>query len=263
MNRIDQKFIDLKKKNKKAFIAFITAGDPDLATTQKLAIAFEKAGVDILELGVPFSDPLADGPTIQAASQRALAKGVSVKKILRSVAQIRTKTQIPICLMSYYNPIFHFGEQAFVNQACKAGVDGLIIPDLPPEEAGALMKAARVKDLALIFFLSPTTDPKRISLVNKASGGFIYYVSIAGVTGARTALPKALVQNLKEIKTKVSKPVCVGFGISNKQQVRQLARVCDGVIVGSAIVKEILKHHGRRDLVEKTARFVRSLSKNV
>jgi len=263
MNRIEKKFIDLKKKNKKAFIAFITAGDPDLATTQKLALAFENAGVDILELGVPFSDPLADGPTIQAASQRALAKGVSLKKILKSVAQIRTKTQLPICLMTYYNPIFHFGEQAFVDQAHNAGVDGLIVPDLPPEEAGSLIKAAKAKNLAIIFFLSPTTDPKRVKLVDKASRGFIYYVSVAGVTGARTTLPKALVQNLKEIKAKVSKPVCVGFGISTKGQVKQLARVCDGVIVGSAIVKEILKNHGRRDCVERTARFVRSLSKNV
>jgi tryptophan synthase alpha chain len=263
MNRIDKKFIELKKKNKKAFIAFMTAGDPDLVTTEKLVLAFEKSGVDIVELGVPFSDPLADGPTIQAASQRALSKGVSLKRILNLVSQIRKKSQLPICLMTYYNPVFHFGEQAFVDQALKAGVDGVIIPDLPPEEASALIRASRKTRLATIFFLSPTTNKDRIKIVNQASRGFIYYVSIAGVTGARKILPKVLMQNLKSAKAKVSIPLCVGFGISTQEQVRQLARVCDGVIVGSAIVKEIVKNHGRKDLVERVACFVRSLSSHV
>ncbi len=263
MSRIDKKFAQLKAEGKAAFIAFITAGDPDLATTEKLVLAFEKSGVDMVELGVPFSDPLADGPTIQAASQRSLARGTTLVKILALVKRLRQKTQMPICLMTYYNPVFHFGDEAFVAQAARAGVDGLIIPDLPPQEAGSLIKAARKEDLATIFFLSPTTAHGRIAMVDHASRGFIYYVSIAGVTGARTGLPAKLVQNLKEIKRRVSKPLCVGFGISNKKQVRQLARVCDGVIVGSAIVKEILKNQRRPDLVARVARFVRSLANHV
>jgi len=261
MNRIDKKFIELKKQNKKAFIAFITAGDPDLVTTEKLVLAFEKSGVDIVELGVPFSDPLADGPTIQAASQRALARGVTLTKILALVKRLRQKTQMPICLMTYYNPVFHFGEQTFVAQAVKAGVDGMIIPDLPPEEAASFIQRARKMNLATIFFLAPTTNPKRIPLIAKSSQGFIYYVSVAGVTGARKTLPHILVRNLK--KAKVSKPVCVGFGISSGAQIKQLGRACDGVIVGSAIVKEIVKNHRRKDLVANVARFVRSLSRHV
>lgn len=263
MNRIDQKFSDLKKLNKAAFIAFITAGDPDLATTEKLVLAFEKSGVDIVELGVPFSDPLADGPTIQAASQRALAQGVTLKKILALVKRLRAKTELPICLMTYYNPVFHFGEKAFVAQAVRAGVDGLIIPDLPPEEAKVLIREARRLDLATIFFLSPTTDPKRVALIDQSSRGFIYYVSVAGVTGARTILPQTAAGNLRSFKNKVSHPVCVGFGISTPAQVRAITRYADGVIVGSAIVNEIVKNKGRKDLVKKVARFLRSLSDHV
>ena len=263
MNRIDKKFLELKKQNKKAFIAFITAGDPDLATTEKLVLAFENSGVDIVELGVPFSDPLADGPTIQAASQRSLSKGTTLLKILALVKRLRQKTQMPICLMTYYNPVFHFGEQAFVTQAVKAGVDGMIIPDLPPEEATSFINKARKVNLATIFFLAPTTNPKRIPLIAQSSRGFIYYVSVSGVTGARKALPQILVRNLKNVKAKVSKPLCVGFGISSAEQVKQLGRVCDGVIVGSAIVKEILRNRGRKDLVKKVAHFVRSLSSHV
>lgn len=263
MNRIDKTFKRLQNQNKAAFIAFITAGDPSLATTEKLVLAFEKAGVDIVELGVPFSDPLADGPTIQAASQRALKKGVTVRKILSLVKRLRQKTELPICLMTYYNPVFHFGDSRFVAAAAAAGVDGLIIPDLPPEEGVDLVKAARKKNLSTIFFLAPTTDQKRIPLVNKASSGFIYYVSVAGVTGARTALPQSLIADLKQIKRKVTKPLCVGFGVSNAAQVKQIAKYADGVIVGSAIIKEIVKNVNKRDLVVKVAHFVQSLSKNV
>jgi len=263
MNRIDKKFAQLKKRNKKAFIAFITAGDPDLATTEKLVLAFEESGVDIVELGVPFSDPLADGPTIQAASQRALLKGTSLKKILALVKSLRQKTDMPICLMTYYNPVFHFGEKAFVAQAAKAGVDGLVIPDLPPEEAQGLIAQARRFDLATIFFLAPTTDPQRIPFIDQCARGFIYYVSVAGVTGTRTALPKTLMATFKSFKRKVSKPLCVGFGISTPSQVKEIARSADGVIVGSAIVKEILKNKGSQHLVGNVARFVRSLSKHV
>ncbi|HOD11555.1 MAG TPA: tryptophan synthase subunit alpha [Candidatus Omnitrophota bacterium] len=263
MNRIDQKFSQLKRNKKKAFIAFITAGDPDLTTTEKLVLAFERSGVDIVELGVPFSDPLADGPTIQAASQRAIAQGVTLKKILALVKRLRATTELPICLMTYYNPVFHFGEKEFVAQAVRAGVDGLIIPDLPPEEAKTLIAQARRVNLATIFFLAPTTDFTRVALINKSSTGFIYYVSVAGVTGARTALPKALRAALKAFQRKSTKPICVGFGISTPAQVREIARYADGVIVGSAIVKEILKNKNKKNLVACVAKFVRSLSRYV
>ncbi|MDD3374612.1 MAG: tryptophan synthase subunit alpha [Candidatus Omnitrophica bacterium] len=260
MNRIDQKFKSLSKQKKKAFIAFITAGDPNLKTTEELVLAFEKSGVDIVELGVPFSDPLADGPTIQEASYRALKNKVSIIKILDSVKRIRKVSEIPICLMTYYNPVFHFGDTKFVAQAKAAGVDGVIIPDLPPEEASELIQEARKKDFSTIFFLSPTTKKERISIIEKASSGFIYYVSIAGVTGARKALPKNLKENLKKIKRSIKKPLCVGFGISNAQQAKEISKCCDGVIVGSAIIKEIIKNKGKKNLVSNVTRFVSSLS---
>lgn len=263
MNRLDKKFQQLRKQKKSAFIAFITAGDPSLAVTEKLVLAFETAGVDIVELGVPFSDPLADGPTIQAASQRALAKGITLKKIFGLVKRLRQKTDLPICLMTYYNPVFHFGEGRFIKMAAACGVDGLIIPDLPPEEAANLIREARRVKVATVFFLAPTTDKSRIPIVNKAATGFIYYVSVAGVTGARTALPKSLLTDLKQVKRKVTKPLCVGFGVSSPSQVKQISRIADGVIVGSAIIKEIVKNAGRRDLVYKVAQFVRRLSRHV
>ena len=185
MNRIDKKFIQLKNQNKKAFIAFITAGFPDLSITAKLVIKLEKNGVDIIELGVPFSDPLADGPTIQEASGYALKKKVNLAKILALVKQLRKKTNLPICLMTYYNPVFCFGEKSFVDQAVAAGVDGVIIPDLPSEEAKDFRRYANQKGLANICFISPTSSVARIKLIIKVARGFIYYVSLIGVTGSR------------------------------------------------------------------------------
>jgi tryptophan synthase alpha chain len=259
MNRIDAKFKDLRKEKKKAFIAFITAGYPDLKATEALVPALEQAGADIIELGVPFSDPLADGPTIQAASFRALQKGVTLRKILASVKNIRKTSNVPIALMTYYNPVFHFGEEAFVTAAKAAGVDGLIIPDLPVEEAGALRRTALAQGLATVFFLAPTTTRERMPAIVKASTGFIYFVSVAGVTGARTSIPPEIAKNIRQAKTMTGKPVCVGFGVSTPQQVRAMGRIADGVIVGSAIIKEIEKHPGK-DMPRKVASFVRKLS---
>jgi len=263
MNRIDQKFNELKKKKKKAFVAFISAGDPSLKVTEELVVAFERAGVDIVELGVPFSDPLADGPTIQASSQRALKKGINLNKILKSVRNIRKKSQIPIALMTYYNPVFHYGEAKFVAQAKRAGVDGLIIPDLPPEEAGDLIKAARVNDLSTIFFLSPTTTRQRIKKIVKAATGFVYFVSLTGVTGARRQLPAALKSQVRLAKRLSRKPICVGFGISTVAQVKSVAKIADGAIVGSAIVSEIARNFGKRNLVKNVAGFVQKLSRSM
>ncbi len=261
MNRIDLKFQELKRKRKKAFLAFITAGDPNLKATEQLVLDFEKSGVDVVELGVPFSDPLADGPTIQASSQRALQKNISLKQILECVRRIRRRSQIPIALMTYYNPVFHFGESAFVAQAKAAGVDGVIIPDLPPEEAKGLIKAAKKNCFATVFFLSPTTTPKRIKTIAGASTGFIYYVSLTGVTGARRALPAELAKNITLAKRLTKKPVCVGFGISTAQQAKNISKIADGVIVGSAIVSVIARHSGKTNLIKNVSKFVSSLTR--
>ncbi len=259
-NRIIQKFTDLRAQKKKAFIAFLTAGDPDLKTTEELVLAFENAGVDIVELGVPFSDPLADGPTIQASSQRALKHRVTMMKILETVHSIRRKSEIPIALMTYYNPVFHFTEKRFVVEAKQKGVDGVIIPDLPPEEATGLIQFAKQNDLATIFFLSPTTTPNRMKEIVAASTGFIYYVSLTGVTGARGQLPKGIFQNVKVAKAQTDKPICVGFGVSSRAHVRNILAVADGVIVGSAIIDQIVKNTDRKNLEEKITKFVRRLS---
>ena len=261
MNRIIQKFQDLKKQNRKAFIAFITAGDPDLKTTQELAIAFEKAGVDIIELGVPFSDPPADGPTIQASYFRALKKGTTVKKILETVKHIRRRTSLPIALMSSYNPILHFGEEKFITAFAQAGGDGLIIPDLPPEEAHILRQAAQRHDIATIFFVAPTSIDERIKSNTRASSGFVYYMSLTGITGTQKAVAQSVVKQIKHIKCFTQKPVCAGFGISTPQQVKDIGRAADGVIVGSAIVKVIEAHKGQRDLIGIVSRYVHLLVK--
>ena len=261
MNRIDKKFQELKRKRKKAFIAFITAGDPNLKSTEQLVLAFEKAGVDIVEIGVPFSDPLADGPTIQAASQRALQKDVNLDQILNLVGRIRKSSQIPIALMTYYNPIFFYNEGRFLSKAKACGVDGIIVPDLPPEEARDLIRLAKRQDISTVFFVSPTTTAKRMKLVAQASSGFIYYVSLTGVTGSRSKLPSSISGQIKLLKRITKKPVCVGFGISTPQQARAVAKFSDGVIVGSAIVSAIERNRGKRDLVKKVVKFVSNLAK--
>jgi len=259
MNRIEKKFEQLRTVNKKAFVAFITAGYPNLNITQKLVLEFAKIGVDIIELGVPFSDPLADGPIIQEASQVSLERGINLNDILNLVKRLRKDIDIPLCLMTYYNPIFCFGEERFVKKASLAGVDGVIIPDLPPEEGRFLIRLANKFNLDSIFFLSPTTRPERIKFISAVSRGFIYYVSLTGVTGPRQKLPADLINNLRMIKKNTSKPVCVGFGISNSRQVKEIYKIADGVIVGSAIIKKIKDNIGRADLVQRVSRFVCSL----
>ncbi|MBA2124220.1 tryptophan synthase subunit alpha [bacterium Unc6] len=262
-NRIDQTFERLKKQNRKAFIPYITAGYPDIKTTKILVQKFEKIGCDIVELGVPFSDPIADGPVIQMASQKALEKGVSLKIIIQMVKELREKIKIPIVLMAYYNPIFVYGIKKFVQDATKNGVDGVIIPDLPPEEAQEIIDIAKKYSLNTIFLLTPTSSKKRIRIVAKKGTGFIYYVSVVGVTGERKELPEQLVEEIKFIKSLTHRPICVGFGISNPQQAKTLAQHCDGVIVGSAIVKKIQENVHSKDILGKTAFFVEGLLRAV
>ncbi|MDD5432144.1 MAG: tryptophan synthase subunit alpha [Candidatus Omnitrophica bacterium] len=259
MNRIEAKFVNLKKNKKKAFIAFITAGYPSLDVTYKLILEFSRIGVDAIELGVPFSDPIADGPIIQEASGFALKRNVHLAEIFNLVKKARLKTQVPICLMTYYNPVFCFNEAKFVERCVSSGVDGVIIPDLPPEEGKALIKLANNANLDIICFVSPTTSSSRMKLVSRISRGFIYYVSLTGVTGARKSLPDDLVDNLKAIKRITKKPVCVGFGVSTAAQVKEVSKYADGVIVGSAIVRGIKERIGKSDLVKKVSALVVSL----
>jgi tryptophan synthase alpha chain len=259
MNRIEAKFKELRRKKQKALVAFITAGYPSLSLTEKLVREFARAGVDIMELGVPFSDPMADGPVIQEASRAALRRGVNLRRILKSVKNIRRHTDIPICLMTYYNPIFCFGEERFAKSAALCGVDGVIIPDLPPEEGSSLLKSARKYNLDLICFISPTTSAQRVKYIARISRGFVYYVSLTGVTGARKKLPAGLTRHIREVKRRTAKPVCVGFGISTPGQVKELSGVADGVIVGSAIVRKIQDNIGRPDLVQRVVKFVAGL----
>lgn len=263
MNRIDQKFQELKSKKQKAFIAYITAGDPSLQLTEELVLAFEKAGVDIIELGIPFSDPMADGTTIQAASQRALNNGMTLAKIFDLVKRLRVKTEIPIALMGYYNPIFSYGDENFIKRCKEIGIDGLIIPDLPPEEAKILCDAAKRADIGTVFFIAPTTTDDRLKANTKASTGFVYYVSLAGVTGTKQAVASDVVKQIKRAKQYTDKPICAGFGITDANQAKAIATYADGIIVGSAIIKKIQEHVGHKDCVEKVSQFVTSLVKAI
>ncbi len=260
MNRIDRKFKQLKARKQKAFIAYVTAGDPDLAMTKKIALALERSGVDILELGIPFSDPLADGPTIQAASQRALKKGVNLKKIFGMAASLRAKTDMPVVFMTYYNPVLKYGLERFF-KSCKAcGVDGVIVPDLPFEEAEDLKRISRAFGIAAIFLVAPTSTRERIRKIAASSRGFIYYVSLTGVTGARSKLPPEVMSKIRLIKSLTDKPVAVGFGISGPAQASRMASVADGVIVGSAIVKIISK---RKNTIQRITNFSAKLARAI
>lgn len=262
MRRIEKTFLNLKSTNKKAFIVFLTCGYPNLKVTEKLILRLDQIGVDIIELGIPFSDPLADGPTIQEASVIALRNKIDLNRVFRLVNKLRKNISASLCLMSYYNPIFCFGEERLLEKAKSSGVDGIIIPDLPPEEAKDLIGKSKKYGIDIIFFLSPTSTLARIKYIAKISRGFIYYVSLTGVTGARVRLPKDLIKKIKVIKNITDLPVCVGFGISRPEHVKAINHFSDGVIVGSAILKKIKENINRPDLIERVVRFTKSL-KNV
>lgn len=258
MKRIDKVFRNLKKRGEKALIPFITAGDPDLGTTKALALEMAKRGADLLELGVPFSDPLADGPTIQAASNRALQGGVHLQEVLELAGQLRRETEIPLILMGYYNPILQYGLERTASEARRLGVDGFIIPDLPLEEAGPWRRAAIAAGLAPIYLASPTSGPERIKKAGHLTRGFLYYVSVTGITGARQALPEDLAAALREVRSLVQCPLAVGFGISTPEQVQNLAPYVDGVVVGSAIVQRVARLKGP-ELIKEVGDFIAGL----
>jgi len=262
MSRISEKFAELQKNREKALITFITAGDPDLEMTLDLIPAMEKSGADIIELGVPFSDPMADGPTIQKASERALASGTTLKSILAMVKSVRRVTQVPIILMGYFNPVYRYGAGKFVDDAVDAGVDGVLLVDLPPEEADSFRAEAARKGLDVIFLLAPTSDDARIEKVARIGSGFIYYVSVTGVTGARTSIDESVFDTVKKIRGRVSLPVAVGFGIADPSQAARVADVADGVVVGSALVKLFEEYRGE-ELKKRVGVLIASLKRGI
>jgi len=264
MSRIKNTFNRLRKKNEPALIPYIMAGDPDLATTRALILEMEKAGCDIIELGAPFSDPLADGPTIQKAAIRSLKNHTSIADVLGLVKDVRNTSSIPLILMTYYNLIFKYGEERFVKDAIAAGLDGMILPDLPPEEAGTLMPMAKNAGLDCIFLLAPTSTDERIKLVSKVSQGFIYYVSLTGVTGSKLSSQTSIKDSIQRIKAETDKPVAVGFGISTPDQAAQVVLSgADGVIVGSALVNVIEENIGDPELITRAIAFAKTLKQGV
>jgi tryptophan synthase alpha chain len=252
LNRIASVFT---RPNHTALIPYITVGYPSVETTLKTVPRFANIGCDIIELGIPFSDPLADGATIQRASYEALKQGVTTKVCFEVAQELRRQVEIPLVFMTYYNPVLRFGLDKFCSMCAKVGIDGLIIPDLPPEEGKQLEKSAQKRGLDLIYLLSPTSTTERIKLVTNRTSGFIYLVSLTGVTGARDKLPEELETFVARVKERTNKPLCVGFGVSTPEQARRVAKVADGVIVGSRIVQLL-----NEDKSLKTAySFVKSL----
>ena len=262
MSRITETFKVLESKDEKALITFITAGDPDLDVTRDCILAMEKGGADIVELGVPFSDPMADGPTIQKSSERALLAGTTLPKILAMVKSVRSSSSIPLLLMGYYNPIFRYGPAQFVADAADAGLDGVLIVDLPPEEAQEFRNLALAVGIDLISLLTPTSNAERMKKVARQGSGFIYYVSVTGVTGARASVAVSVHEKVEEIRSLSSLPVAVGFGVSDPCQAASVARMADGVVVGSAIVKLFEQFEGD-ELTDNVESFVAALKSGI
>jgi tryptophan synthase alpha chain len=259
MGRIGDRFAALAARNEAAVIPYLTAGDPDLGTTRALVRAAEAGGADLLEIGVPFSDPMADGPTLQRASGRALAVGTTLPLVLDLVQDIRSRSTIPIVLFGYYNPFFRYGLERLAADACAAGVDGLLCVDLPPEEAAECKVWTDASDLDMIFLLSPTSGRRRIGAVAAVARGFVYVVSVTGVTGARAQLPEAVPGIVQRVKAAIRLPVAVGFGISSPQQAAWVASFADGVVVGSALADLVERHADRDTLPERMRAFVAGL----
>jgi len=258
-SRLDRTFAGLRGRNGKALIAYIMAGDPTLHDTERLVLELEQAGADMIELGVPFSDPIADGPVIQRAAERALRNGASLRKILPMVKTLRNKTQIPLIFMAYYNTIHAFGPERFCREAVAAGVDGVIVPDMPPDEAGPLEEPAAETGLQLIFLVAPTSTAERRSYVVRRSQGFVYYVSLTGITGATLSNLTDVRANVEKIRKISTIPVAVGFGVATPDDAAKVGAIADGVIVGSAIVKRIAAHQQDTGMAVQVGAFVKSL----
>jgi len=259
MNRIVERFNRLKAQGKKGFIAYIGAGDPNLEATRQLALAFDRIQVDVLELGVPFSDPLADGLVNQLAAQRGLESGTTPPKVLETVAAIRQQSQLPIVLYIYFNLVHRCGLETFIRRAAAAGVDGLLVLDLPPEEGVNYEELMQQSGLCNIYLIAPTTPDDRIELIARRAAGFVYYVSREGVTGMQNQVADTIASMTARIRKHTDLPIAVGFGISTPEQARAVSRMAEAVVVGSAIVHQIARHGASKDLVSQTSGFVHSL----
>jgi tryptophan synthase alpha chain len=259
MSRIAKTFARLKQDGKKGFIPFITAGDPNLETTRELIVELARAGGTVIELGVPFSDPMADGPVIQRASERALRQGFGLTEILQTIAEARKQTRVPIVLFSYFNPLLQFGIEKLAREGKAAGVDGVLVTDLAPEEAGRFGSMLRAHEIDMIFLVAPTSTDERLRMVAERASGFIYAVSRTGVTGARAEMSIEAEKLVSRVRQFSELPVAVGFGISKPDQVADVWRYADAAVVGSAIVGEIEKAHSATEAVTMVGRFAREL----
>ena len=261
MNRIEEKFRETGDNGRTALVCYLTAGDPSIDLTKEIVLELERSGADIIELGIPFSDPMADGPTIQLASERALTKGTTIYDVIKVAKEIRQLSQIPLILFGYYNPFFTYGLEKFAKEAKEAGIDGILVVDLPPEESGEFKIYLEKNDLNLIFLLAPTSTDSRIGLVSENAGGFIYLVSVTGVTGSRPDMEYSLSSLTKEIKERSGIPVGIGFGVSSPEQAMDISQYADAVIVGSALVKIIERNGENKDeLLKEIGSFTHSLS---
>jgi tryptophan synthase alpha chain len=258
-SRIETTFERLRTRGERALVVYLMAGDPSLPETERLVVEAERRGADVVELGVPFSDPLADGPVVQRAGVRGLAAGTTLARVLETVATLRERVRVPLVLMTYYNPVLQFGLAAFARAAAKAGVDGVIVPDLPHEESEPLRAEAEPAGLDLIHLVAPTSPPARVKAIARRSRGFVYVVSLTGVTGERRELPQDVDAQVRTLRLVTTKPLCVGFGISTPEQVAVVGGIADGVIVGSAIVRAIEQHAGTSALVDKVGEFIGTL----
>jgi len=257
--RLEDKFKSLSEKNKKAFIAYVPFGFPNIKATKDICLSLQEAGVDVIELGIPFSDPLADGPIIQKATTAALAKGANMDNFFKELSQLKQSLKIPVAVMSYYNPIFKFGLVKFLKKMKQIGASALINVDMPLEEGGEYIKEARNLDIDTVFFITPVTSAARINKIVKQSRGFIYYISVTGITGPKDLNYDSVSSHVKSIKRVTKVPVCVGFGIHNREQVAKINTFSDGVIVGSEIVKFIDAHHRSKNFLNKLKNHVKSL----
>jgi tryptophan synthase alpha chain len=260
MNRIVERFAALRQSGRKGLVVYIGAGDPHLEATRQLALAFDRAGVDVLELGVPFSDPLADGLVNQLAAQRGLESGTTPRKVLDTVAAIRRESQVPIVLYVYFNLLHKRGVKEFIADCAQAGVDGLLVLDLPPEEADNYEALMRAAGLCHIYLIAPTTPEERMEVIARRASGFLYYVSREGVTGMQAKISDTIGEMTRKIRAHTDLPIAVGFGISNAEQARAVAQHAEAVVVGSAIVHQIAAHGKSPDLVARVGGFVRELA---
>ena len=261
MGRLGERFRQLRARGERALVPFVTAGDPDLATTEALVLAMAESGADAVEIGVPFSDPIGEGPTIQRSSERALRSGTSLRRVLELVKGLRPRVEIPIVLMGYANPVLAMGEARFAEAAAAVGVDGSIVVDMPPEESVELRRALVAHGVDPILLAAPTTRPERLEKLAKETRGFLYFVSLTGTTGARRAISETLESEVAAVRAVSDVPVCVGFGVSTPEHARAIARFADGVVVGSAIVERIEQAASPDAAVEAVAAFVAELKK--